>query len=136
MTNLIGIPADLLPDSWPEIEPFINALAANGSGRYKTLDYVRAIAERDMQLWAALDDGNVLAIMLSEMRTYPNAKVARLIGVNGGDMAEWVGHMPQVERWAKIQGASVLEACAPVGWERVLKPYGFKKTHVVLEKPL
>lgn len=136
MTNLIGIPADLLPDAWPEIEPFLEALAANGSGRYKTADYVRALALRDMQLWAARDENKVLAIMLSEMRSYPHANIMRLIGVNGGDMSEWVGHMPQIERWAKIQGASVLEACAPMGWERVLKPFGFKKTHVVLEKPL
>lgn len=136
MTDLVGIPADLLPDAWTEVEPFLNALAANGSGRYRTLDYVRAIAGRDMQLWAARDENKVLAIMLSEMRTYPNARVARLIGINGGAMDSWVGHMPEIERWAKIGGANVLEACAPIGWERVLKPYGFKKTHVVLEKPL
>lgn len=136
MTELIGIPANMLADSWPEVAPFVEALSANGSGRFKATDYVRAIAERDMQLWAARNHEKILAVMLTEMRTYPQYNVARLIGINGGDMREWVGHMPQVERWAKIQGASVLEATAPAGWERVLKPYGFKKTHVVLEKPL
>lgn len=136
MTELIGIPATMLPEAWPEIGPFLSALAANGSGRFTTTDYVRAISDREMQLWAARGDGKVLAVMLSEMRTYPTCNVARLIGINGGDMREWVGHMSQIERWAKISGAAVLEATAPMGWERVLKPYGFKKTHVVLEKPL
>ena len=45
-------------------------------------------------------------------------------------------YVEDLEAWAKDQGCKKMELFARPGWEKVMKPKGYKKTHVQIEKEL
>jgi hypothetical protein len=51
-------------------------------------------------------------------------------------MKKWVHVMDEIANWAKSEECTHVESWARPGWERVLKQYQFKKTHVLLERKL
>jgi histone acetyltransferase (RNA polymerase elongator complex component) len=42
----------------------------------------------------------------------------------------------EVEKFAKEEGCKMMELIARPGWKRVYNNYGYKRTHVVLEKQI
>lgn len=89
-----------------------------------------------MQLWAGLSETEILAVCVTEIVTYPLAKVCRIMFATGRDPAHMIEFMPELETWARAEGCTSISANARPGWERFLRPGGYEKTHVMLEKPL
>lgn len=136
-TRLVPIPANSLAEAWPQIAPFIAAIAEGSSGKYMSADLVKAVSARDMQLWATITaDNEMLGVATSEVVQFPRKKVSRLIGATGTDSNLWLEHMTEIEDWARQLGCTANEPIARPGWEKVLMPLGYKKTHVMLEKQL
>lgn len=87
-----------------------------------------------MQCWAAESDG-IVAIGLTEVLD-DKLDTVRFIGCAGEDARAWLFLMDNIKAWATERGSKRFIAEARPGWERHLKPFGFKKTHVVLEANL
>lgn len=76
------------------------------------------------------------ALAITEIVPYPRITVCKLLACTGEDAHRWVDLLAGIEAWAKERGCGVLEPICRPGWERHLKPMGYVKTHVVLEKRL
>lgn len=135
MTDLkiIGVHHTRLTDAWPEVGPLLDALAANSRGCFSTADYAKAIVARDMQLWAAMSDG-LEGVMLTEIVNYPQKRVLSLVGTAGHPRPEWAALMPQIDRWAAVEGCSTVRAVHRYGLRPLLKSMGFKPWHEVSER--
>lgn len=136
MIALIGIKAEVLPEMWSDVEPFLNRMADGSGGKFKIGDYVRAIAAKDMQLWTVADHKGPMAVGLTELINYPQQRVCRFVGVNGKGATDWLDKLMLVEEWADHQSVINMEILCPTGWEYHLRKHGYKRTHVLLEKPL
>lgn len=126
-----------LPELWPTIRDRVATCCARSGGKYEPLDVLMHCLSRRMGLWLARqDEGEIAAIAITEICAYPRLAVCKLLACTGDDAPHWIELLAEIEAWAKAQGCAVMEPICRPGWERHLKPKGYRKTHVVLEKTL
>lgn len=136
MANLALIPTDLVRECWPALKPFIEKAISRLPGRLSADEYLVRCSDGQMQAWTAVEDGSVIAVMISEVHQFKTQKILRLIICVGGGLKKWLGFLPEVERWAHSNGCSGIEPIARKGWERVLRRHGYRLTHVMLYKEI
>jgi len=85
---------------------------------------------------ATCERARIKAVAITEIAAYPQITVCKLLACTGDDAARWVELLAPIEAWAKSRGCAAMEPICRPGWERRLKPLGYRKTHVVLEKCL
>ena len=61
-------------------------------------------------------------------------KVCHIFIMTGKNRQKWQHLVKNIEDFAKDQQCDQLELIARPGWEKILKQFNYKKTHVVLEK--
>jgi len=121
---------------WPLARDLVQ-LACETNGAFDAEDIKNFCKQGAMQLWLVIDETDqVLATVVTELRNYPNFKVCDARIVTGRDMNTWQHHVADLEIWAKQKGCKKMELFARPGWEKVMKPYGYVKTHVQIEKDL
>lgn len=134
--ELVGIRSDRLEHFWPLIRDYVAEAIERSDGKYEVTDILNALLARDMQAWAVTDGEKIDALVLTEIVSYPRQREARILACTGSDARQWVHLISDIEAWAKANGCARLEPIARPGWEKYLKPLGFKRTHVVLTKEL
>lgn len=154
-----------IPELWPQVRDRIASCCARSGGKYAPIDVLRHLIAGSMTLWLATDQNSdsceppsgadashtaeregwcggsceaagIKALAITELAAYPRITVCKLLACTGDDAALWVDLLAPMEAWAKQHGCAVLEPICRPGWERRLKPQGYRKTHVVLEKLL
>ena len=153
-----------LPDLWPLIRDRIASCCARSGGKYEPVDLLLNFLSGRMDLWLVLDDldqsashepphqpsrsavraasaalgdsRQIVALVITEIVAYPRITVCKLLACTGKDAQSWLDLLAPIEAWAKSRGCGVMEPICRPGWERRLKPLGYRKTHVVLEKSL
>ena len=136
-----GVAAAEVDALWPSVAAHFEGVAARSRGRFSGQDWRRSFIDRSRQLWVAHAPagaaiGEVRAVLATELRQYPGRQVAALAACAGSGREDWTGFLAVVEAWARTQGCAAIEAQARPGWRRVLAPYGYAATHVILEKEL
>lgn len=132
-TSFHGIRKELVDMTWPIVAPLIERACERSGGKYIASDFFATTREGAQQLWVAAKDGVPTMALITEIRNYPQKRVAALVVCIGEGREDWLAHLETVEDWAKAQGCEAILAEARPGWERVL---GWQKTHVILEKEL
>ncbi len=90
-----------------------------------------------MQLWLAVDgSGRHHAVAVTEIVQYPRCSVCAVLACTGEDAADWAPLIQGIETWARERGCRTIEPRCRPGWEKLLKPHGYRRTHSILEKPL
>lgn len=132
---LVGVPADKIEASWPHVEKFIDLACKRSSGRFTADDIKAGCVRRDFQLWVAYSD-KLDAVSVTEIVVYPKIKTCRVMILTGRNRENWIQLNQEIGDWAKTQGCSMVEAFARQGWEPEMKKFGYRKTHVLLERDL
>lgn len=128
----IPVPSGEL-DAWlPQIGWHLASFAANG--QWTADDFADQVRSRDRQLWIAEENG-VKAVCLTSV-TEDRLKTVCVTHCAGEDYGLWAHFILTIAGWAKEIGAQRFEVTARPGWERVLRPFGLQKTHVMLEMRL
>lgn len=133
MTQLIGVPTPSVPQYWARALPWIEG-ACRRHG-LMTPDYVRdRIDDREWQLWLAIEGEEVIAVLISEINTFPLGWVCNFVIGTGKQRHKWEHFRHDLARWAKAQGCIRMRLEARPGWKRIFK--GYRSTHVILEMEL
>ena len=128
----LAIPAEDL-DAWlPQLEWHLAQFAADKTGTVE--DYIEAIREKKSQLWIAFD-GRVRAAVLTEI-ALDRLKTCKVTHGAGDGVKEWLHLFDVIKQWAIANKCKRLVVVARPGWEKMLKSYKLKKSHVVLEGSL
>lgn len=131
---LVPVPANEVGEWWDKAAPEIERAVKRG-GRYSVQSVKDAILDRRMQLWLAVENGEVICVCVTEILVYPLCKVLSVFITTGRDYRKWADYMLALNEWAKANGCTMGESWARRGWFRILKHIitGLRRPHEHLE---
>jgi len=140
--ELVRIPIQELEQVWSLVEKDIKSALAY-SGQLTDSDFVfDTLKEGKFQLWVLWDKKQSKAVdkyfgvVVTEIIKRKFGKVCHIYIMTGKQRTKWQHLITKVEDFAKQEGCKMMELIARPGWQRVLDDYGYKRTHVVLEKQI
>ena len=122
---------------WEEVESLIKNALKHSEGELQAEDLLPFLRKGEQQLWVAMEDGAIIASMVTEVISYPRKRILRVITIGGKDgkgIDKWYGFLPMVEGFALKVGCSSLEAWTRKGMARKLKDW--KHSYTVITKDL
>jgi len=128
------IPHSQLADHWNDTAPFLRAALARSNGRYDERSVAQSLVNRDMQLWAAIQDGRIVSAAATQIAVYPTGLRSCLFLLGGGDGAAILENEAPVLGWAREQGCTLAELIGRRGWVRRLPEW--ENELVILERKL
>lgn len=133
---LYGIQRHEIDVVWPEVRPWIEEACGTTRGKFDAEDIRAGLLTGEDQLWIWKTPA-AFAVGITRLANYPKQRVCTLRIVTGINMEEWAQPcIETIEKWAKANGCHAMEFQARPGWERFLKPRGYDKTHVYLERAI
>ena len=130
--------AEKVKEVWILVKDLIQKACEYSDGFADAENFKEWLEQGTMQLWVAWDNEKkkVICVCITEVKQYPKYKVCGCKITTGNSFKKWVNFMDYVMEWAKEEGCRKMEIHTRPGWERILKPKGFFKTHVQLERML
>ncbi len=138
MIQLVNIPPESVSKAWGIVKADIaNALAR--SNGYALADHIlKWINEKKMQLWILWDpeaeNNKYYGVVVTEIIQRPLQKCLNIKIMTGRHREKWQHLIKHIEDFAWQQDCDLLELVARPGWKKILKPFGYRESHVLLEK--
>jgi hypothetical protein len=133
---LYGIQPAEINAVWEDVRALIEGACATTRGKFDAHDIKAGLLTGEDQLWI-WRTATAFAVGITRLANYPKQRVCTLRIVTGNNMEEWAEPcIKTIEKWAKANGCHAMEFQARPGWERFLRPRGYDKTHVYLERAI
>ena len=140
--ELVRIPTKELDKVWGLIEKDIRK-ALLFSGQLSDSEFVLKTAkEGKFQIWILWDKvqktsvEKYFGVVITEIVEKPLGKVCHIFMMTGRQRHKWQYLIKDIEKFAQEEKCSVMELIARPGWQKILNQFGYKRTHVVLEKQI
>ena len=140
--KLVRIPSEQLDKVWSLIEKDIKDALAY-SNQLTDSDFVLEVAKQDkFQVWVLWDKDKdktidkYFGVVVTEIIQRKLGKVCHIYIMTGRQRQKWQYLVKDIEEFAKQEDCKMLELIARPGWQKVLNNFGYKRTHVVLEKQI
>jgi len=131
----IRIDEKSLLDAAPFWVPFLPSIARRTKETVQEL--ARKVMSYEVRLTLLVDDSDKpVALFGVRMHMRGDDLIAEWIWMTGHRYKTWVHMLPEFEQLLKLAG--VVE-CRPIcrpGWAKILKPAGYRLTHMMMEKVL
>ena len=119
---------------WEEVAPLLDKVKEHTEGELETDDFLEPLTHGDMQLWMATEESDVRAVMVTQIITYPQKRVLRIISLAGEDFEEIRSFQEMIEGFAVKLECTALEMWGRKGWKKLLPDW--KDTYIVYTKDL
>jgi len=130
------IPTNKVEQVWSfAVKDIADALArSNGYARAEHIK--KEILDNKMQLWILWDSETkeYYGVCVTEIIQRPLQRCLNIKIMTGKHREKWQHLIKHVEEFAWQNNCDLLELVARPGWKKVLKQYGYKESHVLLEK--
>ena len=140
--ELVRIPTKELDKVWGLIEKDIKQ-ALLYSGQLSDSAFVLQTAkEGKFQVWILWDKkqkttlDKYFGLVITEIIQKPLGKICHIYMMTGRQRNKWQHLIKDIEEFAKNENCLMLELIARPGWQKVLNQFGYKRTHIVLEKKI
>mgnify|MGYP003110517310 FL=1 len=139
MIELINVPTKSVNEVWALVKTDI-ANALNRSNGYALADHIKKwIIEEKMQLWILWDKeaekkSKYYGLVVTEIIQRPLQRCLNMRIMTGRHREKWQHLIKHIENFAWLNNCDSLELIARPGWKKVLKPFGYTETHVLLQK--
>ena len=139
MIQLLNIPSKSIGDIWGVVIADI-ANALNRSNNYALAEHIKKwIEEEKMQLWILWDKeadnkSKYYGVVVTEIIQRPLQRCLNIKIMIGRHREKWQHLIKHIEDFAWQQKCDLLELVARPGWKKILKPFGYTESHVLLEK--
>ncbi len=136
--QLIGVPNSSIPDVWEDVKPMLEKGISHGDGELDVNDILKFLLDRTMQLWVLYnyDESVIVMAGVTELVTYPRAKICRAVVLGGDSLSDWIEHIKGIEAWAKSKGCDKVEAYGRRGLAKKMEAIGYSNKYVVIRKDL
>ncbi len=136
MIEQVLIPTDKVKQVWSiVVKDIADALAR--SNAYARAEHIKKdILDNKMQLWILWDSETkeYYGVCVTEIIQRPLQRCLNIKIMKGRHRDKWQHLIKHVEEFAWHNNCDLLELVARPGWKKVLKQYGYKESHVLLEK--
>ena len=139
MIELINVPTKSVNEVWALVKTDI-ANSLNRSNGYALADHIKKwIIEEKMQLWILWDkeaakESKYYGLVVTEIIQRPLQRCLNMRIMTGRHREKWQHLIKHIEDFAWLNNCDSLELIARPGWKKVLKPFGYTETHVLLQK--
>tara|TARA_R100001086_G_scaffold23617_1_gene11210 strand:+ start:149 stop:589 length:441 start_codon:yes stop_codon:yes gene_type:complete len=140
--ELVKVPTKELDKVWGLIEKDIKQ-SLLFSGQLSDSEFVLDTAkEGKFQIWILWDKEqktNVekyFGVVITEIIEKKLGKVCHIFMMTGRQRHKWQYLIKDIEKFAKEEKCLMLELITRPGWQKILSQYGYKRTHIVLEKQI
>ena len=139
MITLYNIPIKNVDEVWKVVKNDI-ANALTRSNGYALSDHIKKwIKDQKMQLWILWDpeaeqQNKYYGVVVTEVIQRPLQRCLNIKIMIGRHREKWQHLIKHKEDFAWQQNCDLLELVARPGWKKVLKPFGYTESHVLLEK--
>ena len=139
MIELIYVPTKSVNEVWGVVKTDI-ANSLNRSNGYALADHIKKwINEEKMQLWILWDkeaakESKYYGLVVTEIIQRPLQRCLNIKIMTGRHREKWQHLIKHIEDFAWLNKCDLLELVASPGWKKVLKPFGYTESHVLLEK--
>ncbi|ODU22780.1 MAG: hypothetical protein ABS87_01020 [Sphingomonas sp. SCN 67-18] len=132
----IGMVADPLSWSlWPQAKAMLDPALARSDEDWPQV--APALVRNDMQLWAVLERGSLLAAAVTRVVVWGSREAAEIYLVGGENQRRWIRQLNDtIAASAKDIGCVVMRAYGRLGWRDILGALGWKIKVVVYERTL
>ena len=137
MIQLVYIPNEKIDEAWHHVESNIVDALARSNGYALASNFKEWIKEKKMQLWILWDkesEHKYYGVVVTEIIQRPLQRVLNIKIMTGTHREKWQHLVKEIEDFAWFNNCDSMELVARPGWEKVLKRFGYKKSHVLLEK--
>ena len=137
MIQLVYIPNEKIDEAWHHVESNIADALARSNGYALASNFKEWIKEKKMQLWILWDkesEHKYYGVVVTEIIQRPLQRVLNIKIMTGTHREKWKHLVKEIEDFAWFNNCDSMELVARPGWEKVLKRFGYKKSHVLLEK--
>ena len=138
MIKLYNIPTKSVDEVWKVVKNDI-ANALSRSNGYALSDHIKEwIKQQKMQLWILWDSEaekeKYYGVVVTEVIQRPLQRCLNIKIMICRHREKWQHLIKHIEDFAWQQNCDLLELVARPGWKKVLKPFGYTESHVLLEK--
>jgi len=138
MIKLYNIPTKSVDEVWKVVKNDI-ANALSRSNGYALSDHIKEwIKQEKMQLWILWDSEaekeKYYGVVVTEVIQRPLQRCLNIKIMIGRHREKWQHLIKHIEDFAWQQNCDLLELVARPGWKKILKPFGYTESHVLLEK--
>ena len=135
MIQLVYIPNEKIDEAWHHVESNIADALAGSNGYALASNFKEWIKEKKMQLWILWDkesEHKYYGVVVTEIIQRPLQRVLNIKIMTGTHREKWQHLVKEIEDFAWFNNCDSMELVARPGWEKVLKRFGYKKSHVLL----
>ena len=138
MIKPYNIPTKSVDEVWKVVKNDI-ANALSRSNGYALSDHIKQwIKETKMQLWilwdAEAEKEKYYGVVVTEVIQRPLQRCLNIKIMIGRHREKWQHLIKHIEDFAWQHNCDLLELVARPGWKKILKPFGYTESHVLLEK--
>jgi hypothetical protein len=135
--RLITVPIDekSLLDAAPFWFPFLPSISKRTKESVKEL--ARKVMAFEVRLTLIVDEHDKpVALLGIRLHMRGNDLIAEWIWMTGRNYKAWAHLLPEFEQLLKQAGVAECRPICRPGWAKILKPAGYRLTHVMMEKVL
>ena len=111
---------------WDKVEPILARAVSRSEGELKTNDILNFVIEGDMQLWIVAENKEIIAALVTQIITYPQKRILRLVSLAGEDFNKFKHFLDMVQSFAIQKGCTALELWGRKGWKKLLPEWNSK----------
>jgi len=119
---------------WDKVEPILARVVSRSEGELETEDILDLVTEGRMQLWIVAEDKEIIAALVTQIITYPQKKVLRLVSLAGEDFNKFKHFLDMVQSFAIQKDCTALELWGRKGWKKLLPEW--KSEYIVYTKDI
>lgn len=136
MDGFYLIPFDRIEEFWDLIFPILSEACEYNGNLDKPEDTYNLLIKNHKHLWLNLKDGKIILLVITSFEKYSLKKVLSIDICTGDDLDSSIENLSILENFAKENDCAKMFMMARIGYERKLKKYNYRKTHIFLEKDL
>ncbi len=121
-------------DTWPYIREYARKVLSYTGGRKTEMKFLQELVSGQVHLWVAYDEERVCGFCTTRFTDYDSIRMLTGDLLAGEDFQEWKDPLNEaLVFFAKGNGCDGIELTGRMGWERMLKDLGWKKTFTTVE---
>lgn len=132
--RLIPIHPENLRLAWKDVEKHLVKALKYNDEKYQLDDVKNLIQAESLVLWVVYNDesGKAIGCLLTETIQYPRTQALSIFLLGGESFAQMNECFEELQEYARGIGCQSIELQGRPGWEKVLQPLKFEKTHTVM----